>query len=390
MVVSCPVDRSTVLPKWNEKTSGCPRPLWLEKPNGNVYIVPTGITGGATAETLLEAGLGRPFGDGALAFTGCEVLIRDSGTIWSVLVSVSEVLEWAKEHGRILNTYVVSLINRIGVKRKSFAGVSIKSPCIMGIVNVTPDSFSDGGKFEKAEKAIHHGITLLEAGAKILDVGGESTRPNSVPVSVEEELNRVVPVVKDLANRGAVVSIDTRHSKVMATCLEAGAKIINDISAFTDDKESLQLVAKNRIPAVIMHKQGKPADMQDNPEYSHAPLDVYDYLSERVDACETAGMRRIDVCIDAGIGFGKTVQHNIEILSYLSLFQGLGCPVLLGVSRKSFIGKLSKNEPPLERFAGSLTAGQFGLDQGVQILRVHDVAETAQAISVWKAVRALS
>lgn len=256
----------------------------------------------------------------------------------------------------------------------------------MGIVNVTPDSFSDGGLYFNAARAIAHGRELVEAGADVLDIGGESTRPGAAPVTVEEELRRVVPVVRALAERGAVVSIDTRHAAVMRGALAAGARIVNDVTALTGDPDSLATVAASEAEVVLMHMQGEPQTMQADPHYVDAPLDVYDYLAGRIAACEAAGIARARIAVDPGIGFGKNDAHNVAILGSLGLYHGLGCAVLLGVSRKSFVGRLSAGEPPKGRLPGSLAAALGGLDQGVQMLRVHDVAETAQARAIWHAV----
>jgi dihydropteroate synthase len=273
-----------------------------------------------------------------------------------------------------------------GHKAYSFAGVTSDRPLLMGVVNVTPDSFSDGGEFHGTDKAVRHGRRLAAEGALILDIGGESTRPGAAPVTIEQEIARTLPVIRALAQDGLCVSIDTRHAPVMQAALEAGASIINDISALEGDPDSLKIVAQSRASVVLMHMQGTPADMQDAPAYQDAPREIYDYLAGRIEACRSAGIERERICIDPGIGFGKSVPHNLDLLANLGLFQKLGVPVLLGVSRKSFIGALSRNEPPQERLAGSLAAALAGIARGVQILRVHDVAETAQAVAVWHAI----
>ncbi len=256
----------------------------------------------------------------------------------------------------------------------------------MAIVNVTPDSFSDGGDRFDAQRAIDDALAMRDAGADILDVGGESTRPGAAPVPLEEEQRRVLPVVKALATQGALVSIDTRHPRIMADALQAGAKIINDVTALEGDPGSMPLVAESEASVVLMHMLGEPRSMQRDPRYDDVALDIYDFLEERVSACLAAGIPRDRIAVDPGIGFGKTISHNLQLLAQISLFHGLGCPILLGVSRKSFIGRLSQNEPPKERLAGSLAAALAGVAQGVQILRVHDVLETLQAVQVWRAI----
>ncbi len=268
----------------------------------------------------------------------------------------------------------------------SFAGLSLDRPRLFGIINVTPDSFSDGGEALKSEDALDRGRAMLEAGADVLDVGGESTRPGARPVSIEEELARVVPVVEGLGRLGAMVSIDTRRSPVMCAAIDAGAKIINDITALTGDLNSLGLAAESGLPVVLMHMQGEPATMQDEPRYEDPAIDIHAYFTERLAACEKAGIGRERIAVDPGIGFGKTVGHNLKILSRLDLYRGIGCSVMLGVSRKSFIGTLSREEPPKDRVPGSIAAVLAAARQGVRLFRVHDVAETRQAFAVWEAI----
>ena len=285
---------------------------------------------------------------------------------------------------------IKTLIDRISGSRLPFAGLALDRPRIMGIVNVTPDSFSDGGQFVVPEAAIAHGRALRAAGADILDIGGESTRPGAVPVSADDELKRVIPVIAGLQDCGVPLSIDTRRAAVMAAALDAGAAIVNDVSALTHDPDSPALAARCRAPVVLMHMQGEPATMQADPRYDYAPLDVFDYLEVRIAACVAAGIAPANIAVDPGIGFGKSVKHNLEILRRLSLFHGLGVPILLGASRKGFIGRLSPGESADRRLPGSLAAALAGVAQGVQILRVHDVAETAQALAVWQAIQSAS
>jgi dihydropteroate synthase len=270
--------------------------------------------------------------------------------------------------------------------RSLWAGFDLSKPLIMGVVNVTPDSFSDGGDFATAEDAIAQGVRLAEQGAEIIDIGGESTRPGSQEVPAEEEIRRVVPVVRALAERGLCVSIDTRHAGVMGAAVAAGARIINDITALTGDPESPKVAAKSGAALVLMHMQGEPRTMQADPHYADATLDLIDYFTGRLAELHKLGVDPARVALDPGIGFGKKDPHNLLLLQELAAFQVFGCPVLLGVSRKSFVGRLSRKEPPKDRLAGSLAAGLAGLDQGIQILRVHDVAETYQARAIWLAM----
>lgn len=268
----------------------------------------------------------------------------------------------------------------------SFAGLSLDKPRLFGVINVTPDSFSDGGEALALSEALKRGRAMLDDGADILDVGGESTRPGAEPVSAEEERARVVPVVKGLSEMGALVSIDTRRAEVMAAAIDAGAGIVNDVTALTGDQDSLGLVADRGVAVVLMHMQGEPGSMQENPQYENAAEDVFGTLKARFEACEEAGILRHRIAVDPGIGFGKTVDHNLEILNRLDIYRGLGLPVLLGVSRKSFIAKLSCGEAPKDRVPGSLAAVLAAWAQGVRMFRVHDVAETHQALAVAQAI----
>jgi dihydropteroate synthase len=269
-----------------------------------------------------------------------------------------------------------------------FAGFALTRPLLMGIINVTPDSFSDGGDFVRAADAIAQGRRLIEDGADIIDVGGESTRPGSQPTPVEDELARVLPVIAALAEAGAVVSIDTRRAAVMRAAIAAGARIVNDVTALTADPDSLAVVAASEASVVLMHMQGEPATMQKAPHYDDAPREISDYLAARVTACRDAGIADDRIAVDPGIGFGKTIEHNLQLLANLEPFTALGVAVLVGLSRKGFIGRLSRGEPPKARDAGSIAGALAAAEGGADILRVHDVAGTAQALAVWRAIKA--
>lgn len=269
---------------------------------------------------------------------------------------------------------------------RSFAGLSLDRVRIMGVINVTPDSFSDGGETFTTEAAVARGRQHLAAGADIVDVGGESTRPGADPVSIEEELRRVIPVVRALAAEGALISIDTRHAEVMSEAIAAGARIVNDVSGLTGDASAVGIIEKTGSAAVLMHMQGDPQTMQCAPHYGDAAVEICDWLGERIAVCEAAGIGRDRLAADPGIGFGKTVEHNLDILARLGLYQRLGVAIAIGVSRKSFIAKLSRNEAPASRLPGSLAAMLAAVGQGAQIVRVHDVAATRQALAVWEAI----
>jgi dihydropteroate synthase len=268
----------------------------------------------------------------------------------------------------------------------TFAGLNLNKPRIMGIVNVTPDSFSDGGEALRIEDALKRGRAMREAGADILDIGGESTRPGADPVSVDEELARVLPVIEGLAGEGALVSIDTRRAAVMRMAIEAGAKIVNDVTALTGDDNSMDVVASAGVDVVLMHMQGEPQTMQANPTYEDAPRDICEYLAARISACAEAGIAAHRIAVDPGIGFGKTLDHNLQIIARMDEFHGLGCAVVLGASRKSFIGKISGVDDARQRVSGSIACALAARARGVQIYRVHDVAETRQALDVWEAI----
>ncbi|RME66027.1 MAG: dihydropteroate synthase [Alphaproteobacteria bacterium] len=262
-------------------------------------------------------------------------------------------------------------------------GLALQSPHIMGVLNVTPDSFSDGGDALDPTLAVAHGRQLRSEGADIIDIGGESTRPGAEPVWEGDEIARVEPVLRQLAGQ-MPLSIDTRKAAVMRVALAHGAVMINDISALAFDPEAMAVAAAAAGPVVLMHAPDDPKTMQQDPQYDDVLLDVFDYLEARVAAAEAAGIARHRLIVDPGIGFAKRLRHNLSILNGLAIFHGLGCVLMLGVSRKRFIGALSREEAPKARLPGSLAAALHGLSRGVHILRVHDVAATKQAVAVWR------
>lgn len=259
-------------------------------------------------------------------------------------------------------------------------------PILMGIVNVTPDSFSDGGLYEKASAAIQHGLKLQEDGAHILDIGGESTRPGAKPITVEEEIARVVPVIEGLKDCGTLISIDTRHAATMRAALKAGASMVNDVSALEGDADSLSIVANSGAFVCLMHMKGDPQSMQDDPHYENVFQEVYDYLESRIDACVKAGVAQNRIVVDPGIGFGKTLEHNLILMNQIGEFRRLGVPVLLGASRKRFIQAIHPQATTDKRLAGSLAACLAAYGEGIRLFRVHDVAETAQALAVYEQI----
>jgi dihydropteroate synthase len=357
-------------------------------PSG-LWLRPTGLLTGGIAEAALAQEIALPLAGGPIAFSLVELLARDAaGQVMAALAPLTELRRWSALGDAARRTRVEHQLELVTAPRAAWAGLRLDKPLIMGIVNVTPDSFSDGGAFIAPDQAIAHGHALLAAGADILDIGGESTRPGATPVTPEDEIARVEPVLRALAAAGAILSIDTRHAKVIEAALAAGARIVNDVSALTRDRRSLAVAARARAPVVLMHMQGDPTTMQDDPRYDLASLDILEYLAARIAACAGAGIPRERIVVDPGIGFGKRVRHNLEIMARLSLFHALGCGVLLGISRKSLIGRIGGDLRPKARMPGSLAGGVYAIGQGVQILRVHDVAETRQAIAAWQAIAA--
>lgn len=266
--------------------------------------------------------------------------------------------------------------------------VRLDQPQVMGILNVTPDSFSDGGQFmDDPEVANAHAAAMVEAGAAIIDVGGESTRPGAAAVWEGDELKRVVPAVERLAGMGAAISIDTRRPAVMEAALAAGGHIFNDVSALRHDPRSLEFAARSGAPVVLMHAPGEGEDLHGNGHYADVVLDVFDWLAQRRDAALAAGIPREKIVLDPGLGFGKSLAENLALMNALPLFHALGHPLLLGVSRKRMIGALSNEAPAHKRLGGSIALAMKGLEAGVQLLRVHDVAETVQARDVWRGLR---
>ncbi|MDE2437290.1 MAG: dihydropteroate synthase [Sphingomonadales bacterium] len=266
--------------------------------------------------------------------------------------------------------------------------VRLDQPQVMGILNVTSDSFSDGGKFMDDPDVAHaHAAAMVEAGAALIDVGGESTRPGAAAVWEGDELKRVIPAVERLAAMGAAISIDTRRAGVMDAALVAGAHIINDVSALRHDPRSIEIAARSGAPVVLMHAPGEGEDLHADARYADVVLDVFDWLAARRDAVIAAGVARDRIVLDPGIGFGKSVADNLALINALPLFHALGQPLLLGASRKRVIGALSNEAPAHQRLGGSLAIAVKGMDAGVQLLRAHDVPETVQAARVWRGLR---
>lgn len=375
--------------KTKTRSPGSARGFAASGPTQNLlYLRPTGILSGAAAAAARAAKLALPLAGGPLAFSACEVLRRTPGGVAREFAPLAEIERRARGSDQDAEALAASL-EEIAAPRAPFAGLSLARPHLMGVVNVTPDSFSDGGDYATPAAAIAHGKDLIAAGAEIVDVGGESTRPGAEAIGAAQELGRVGPVLAGLAAAGTLLSIDTRHAQVMEAAFNAGAAVVNDVTALLGDPASLDLVARRGASVVLMHMQGEPRSMQRAPHYDDVALEVYDFLQARIAACLAAGIPRGRIAIDPGLGFGKSFAHNHQILERLALFHGLGCALLVGASRKGFTAGARANVPAKARLGGSLAAALAALGQGAQLLRVHDVAETRQAIEIWCAAHGL-
>ena len=269
-------------------------------------------------------------------------------------------------------------------KNKNFSQLDFKKiPNIMGVLNLTPDSFSDGGKFNKKKNGINHAVNLFKSGANIIDVGGESTRPGSKTISNKKELARIEKTIKKIS-KNIPLSLDTRKSEIMEKGIKIGVKLINDISGLEYDPKTINVLKKYKTPFVLQHSQGTPENMQIKPSYKNELLDIYDFFEEKIKFLRAKGIKHNNIIIDPGIGFGKNLKHNINLISNISIFHSLGFPILLGISRKRFIKDLSGKNDTKKRIGGTVASSLYSLMQGVQILRIHDVDELIQGIKVFK------
>ena len=321
---------------------------------------------------------------GWMGFCDVDILQRADDNILAMRCSVEEWLASASDKQE-----AKAQLAKLTMARPDFAGLCLSQPQIMGIVNATPDSFSDGGVNFEAEQGIANARQMAKDGASILDVGGESTRPGAAPVDRDEEVRRISPIISALTKEGYIVSADTRHTQVMRHAAQCGAQIINDVGGFRDAGAPALLGSLSQQEdgvgyGIAMHMQGTPETMQKDPHYDFAPLDVYEWLEERIADLQAHNVPLSHIAIDPGFGFGKTPDHNLEIINWTALFHGLGVPVLIGVSRKSSIAKLSQNEPATERLGGSLALTMRAIACGAQIIRTHDVAQTCQAILLYQ------
>ena len=323
-----------------------------------------------------------PSGEHGLAggwarFTDMDVVQRHADGGYSICrMGLDDLLQAADDRN-----LASAVMDRLLAPRDPFAGLSMTAPRLMGILNVTPDSFSDGGRHNAPARAIAAARAMQDAGAAIIDIGGESTRPGAAPVTRNQELARVLPVLAGLRNSGAVLSIDTRHAEVMRRAVAGGAGIINDVGALRGDG-AVDAAAAAGVPVVMMHMQGTPETMQADPQYGFAPVEILEFLEARIQAAEAAGIPRALMAIDPGYGFGKTATHNLQLINWTAMLHMLGVPILIGASRKSSIAKISAGEDADQRLPGSLALAMAALRQGAQMLRVHDVGETMQAVKV--------
>ena len=336
------------------------------------WVEPFGLTWGEVAAAAVAAGAARWLAGGPVAFS----LVRLIGDGRVVPV------------GAVPDVYGDSL-RRLTGRPPAWAGLPEGRVSVMGIINVTPDSFSDGGRYIDAEHAIAAARAMVAAGADLLDVGGETTRPGAHATPPDVEQARILPVIRALAADGIVVSVDTRNAETMAAALESGARIMNDVSGLAYDAAAAPLVAARGCPVVLMHMRGLPATMQGLTAYGDVAVDVADELAASLELAEAAGIRRDHIALDPGIGFAKGPGQNETLLARLGVLLNLGCPLVVGVSRKGFIGRLSGERDPTRRVPGSLAAGLMATLYGASVLRVHDIAETIQAIRVWQGLTGL-
>ena len=337
---------------------------------------------GRAASSLIKSNKAFPLnGKKDIAFDKIEIFTRDKRKIKNKLIYIKEINKLKKNVRKIIKQDLRKIIS----KRKNFLkNVNFSEPSIMGILNLTPDSFSDGGKFNKKKKSFKHILKMVQSGAKIIDVGGESTRPGSKTIDPKVEWKRIEYVLKNFKKKHKKIclSIDTRKSDLMIKGIKCGVNLINDVSGFNYDQSSLSKLKKHNVPKVLHHMQGTPNTMQKNPKYRNVLLDIYDFFEKNTDK----KFKDRKVILDPGIGFGKTLKHNLTLISKISLFHSLGFPILVGTSRKRFINQISGKHDSKDRMGGTLASVLFLLSQGVQVFRVHNVNEVKQGILVFEKI----
>jgi len=350
------------------------------------YTRPCNFYYGNYAKKLLRNKKALPLaGNSKIAFDQIEIFHKKKrGKTKSQLVSINSI----NSLNKIIKDTVKSDLKNIVSKRKSILGLSFANPKIMGVLNITPDSFSDGGLFFNSSKAIKHAISMIKNGATIIDIGGESTRPGSRTISKEDEWNRIKNTISKLKKDipKMLLSLDTRKSYIMKKGIENKVDIINDVSGLKFDKKSFKIINKKKIPFILHHMQGSPNTMQKNPKYSDALLDIYDFFEKKINYCLKNKYKKENIIVDPGIGFGKNLDHNLRIISKISTFHSLGCPILIGTSRKRFIEHIVTKFDTSDRTGGTLSSVLYGLLQGVQLFRVHNVKEINQGILVFKKI----
>ena len=315
-------------------------------------------------------------GNKELSFSQIEIITRDSKKI----VTLKNIKKLPKSLREKIDKDLKIIIKR----NNNFSNLNFKkNPNIMGVLNLTPDSFSDGGRYNKKKEGSKHAINLFKSGANIIDVGGESTRPGSKFISQKKEWSRIKKIIKELGKK-IPLSLDTRKADIMNKGIKIGIKLINDVSGLNYDLKTIDVLKKNKSPFVIHHSQGIPENMQNNPKYKNELLDIYDFFEEKIKFLRTKGIKHNNIVVDPGIGFGKNLKHNMNLIRGVSIFHTLGFPILLGLSRKKFIKDLSGKNDTKERLGGTIASSLYSLMQGVQILRIHDVNELNQSIKVFK------
>ncbi len=332
---------------------------------------------GKSSIKLVKKKINLPLnGNKELSFSQIEIITRDSKKI----IDLKDIKKLPKSLKEKINKDLKIIIK----KNKNFSSLNFnKIPNIMGILNLTPDSFSDGGKFNKKEIGISHAKNLFKSGADIVDVGGESTRPGSKPVSKKEEWNRIKDIIKSISKK-IPLSLDTRKSEIMNKGIQVGVKLINDVSGLSYDPKTVEVLQESKASFVIQHSQGTPEKMQRNPKYKNELLDIYDFFEQKIKFLISMGIKHNNIMIDPGIGFGKNLKHNMNLIRDVSIFHTLGFPILLGLSRKKFIKDLSGKNDSKERLGGTVASSLYAMMQGVQVLRIHDVNELTQSIKVFK------
>jgi dihydropteroate synthase len=346
----------------------------------SIYIRPTNIVFGQKANYFIQAGTAKSLcGLEDVGFLSVEILKRksDGNTVEEYSVLELERLDFKDK--------IQSDLNKITSKRNNIFNLNFKNPILMGVLNVTPDSFSDGGKYNTTFRALDHVKNMIDFGAHIIDVGGESTRPGAKSVSDQDEIVRVSETIQSIKKKypNQLISLDTRKSKVMQHGISIGVDMLNDVSALDFDQLSYQVVKDSGKPIILNHSQGIPENMQNNPTYDNVLLDIFDYFENKIKFLKDNGIKDEQIIIDPGIGFGKTLEHNLEIISKISLFHGLGYPIMVGPSRKSFIGKIMGEKDNPQRLGGTIASVLYSYLQGIQLFRIHDIQETSEALKVY-------